>query len=555
MVTTLGSPRYPVSCVLTSVLVLAFAGLMVPVPAIAQGIEVTSAYPSAAPQATFNLDVSIKGSGFKRGAQARFFVTGTTNPGGITVNATRFKSSTEIIANIDVAENAVIDKFDIEVMSGGRTGKGTELFSVKEKGQTCDTLPLPAGWRRVTTLNDPITPLFGGEFGRAIAVDRIVFPNGPEALVVAVGSRISGTVEVFLLNPETGYPWQHVRLTLAPGSGSLRIAQGRVNGDSWPDIVVGQEFLESASVFLAQVSGTTLSYSAISLPPPGENKAGFGSSVAIGDVDGDSIGEVIVGAPDASVGSVAAAGKVFVFEFDGDSAFICQQVVTRPGPTGPKKSDYFGESLAVGDVVGGTSPDLVVGARGVDVGSASNVGKVFAFPGPLSSGLSPAELTRTVKGEGLGYRSTVGDVNGDSVDDVVTVGYLKPPAVVFAGLVSSGQAADFILSPQAGLDLGFGTNVAAGDINGDGMAEVVVAAPNASDNFGACANTGVAYVYLSDTGPPSSRLLLQPADAAGALYGWAVAAVPGTQVLLVGEPLRTLGTVSRAGQVYVYLGP
>jgi hypothetical protein len=365
---------------------------------------------------------------------------------------------------------------------------------------------------------------------------------------VAVGSRISGTVEVFLLDPTTGTRNGHVSLPLASGSESLRLAQGDVNGDSRPDIVVGQEFLDSASVFLAQLSGTTLAYSsAIPLTPPGgEDKAGFGSSVAIGDVDGDTIGEVIVGAPDASVGSVVAAGKVFVFESDG----TLQRLVTRPGP---KKSDYFGESLAVGDVVGDSQPDLVVGARGVDVGTSRDVGKVFVFEGPLSPGATPVELTRTVKGEGLGYRSTVGDVDGDYADDVVTVGYLKPPAVVFAGIVSSGQPADFVLQPQPGLDLGYGTNIAAGDINGDGMAEVLVAAPNATDNFGACTNTGAAYVYLSSTGPLSSRLLLQPPDAAEGLYGWAVAPVPGTKVLLVGEPRKNLGSVNLAGQVYVYL--
>jgi hypothetical protein len=545
MVTTLGSSRLSVSCVLAFGLVLSWAGLLAPVPAMAEEVKVTSAFPTAAPQATYGLNVSIKGSGFKRGAAAAFYVTNTTDPGGVKVNSTTFKSSTELVANIDVAAGATLSKFDIKVMSGGRTGKGTELFSVVEKGTKCYTSPLPTDWSLVDTLNDPSDPEFSGEFGRAIAVDRY----GTDAVVVAVGSRISGRVEVFLLDL-AGHPWHHVSLTLASGSESLRLAQGDVNGDSLPDIVVGQEFLQSASLFLAEMQNGTLGYgSAIPLtPPPGEDKAGFGTSVAIGDVDGDSIGEVVVGAPNAKVGSVTAAGKVFVFESSG--AF--QRLVTRPVP---KKSDYFGVSVAVGNVVGDLHADLIVGARGVDVGTSTDAGKVFAFPGPLGYGGSPVELTRSVKGEGLGYRSTVGNVDADAYGDVVTVGYLKPPAVVFTGEVWSGQAADFVLQPQAGLDLGFGTNIAAGDINGDYRDDVFVATPNATDNFGTCANTGAAYVYVSDTGSLSNRVLLQPPDAAAGLYGWAVAAAPGPDLLLVGEPLRTLGTVNRAGQVYVYLAP
>ncbi len=548
MVTALGSLRFQFSCVLAFIFVLAFASLVAPVPAMAQSIQVTSAFPTAAPQATYGLNVSIKGNGFKRGAVAAFYVTKTTNPGGVKVNSTTYKSSTELIANIDVADGATLSKFDIQVMSGGRTGKGTELFSVVEKGKTCYTSPLPAGWTQITTLNDSANPEFSGEFGRAIAVDRIVL-NGTDAVVVAVGSRISGTVEVFLLDPTTGYPWgDHVSLTLDPLSESLRLAQGDVNGDFLPDIVVGQEVLQSAYLFLAQAGGGTLSYgSAISLTPPsGEDKAGFGTSVAIGDVDGDSAGEVIVGAPNAKVGSVAAAGKVFVFESNG--AF--QRQVTRPGP---KKSDYFGVSLAVGNVYGDSWPDLVVGARGVDVGTSSDAGKVFVFPGPLGS--TPVELTRSVKGEGLGYRSAVGNVDDDAYGDVVTVGYLKPPAVVFTGEVWSGQPADFVLQPQAGLDLGFGTNITAGDINGDAQDDVFVATPNATDNFGTCGNTGAAYAYVSGTGELSTRLLLQPTEAAEGLYGWAVAAPSGTRLLLVGEPRKTLDSVNLAGQVYVYLAP
>ncbi len=97
----------------------------------AQDIVVESANPPAAEQGTVNLDVEIKGKGFGRDSQAKFLVSGTTNPGGITVISTTFKGPNRLIANITVADDATISKFDIQVQSNGRIGKGIELFNVK----------------------------------------------------------------------------------------------------------------------------------------------------------------------------------------------------------------------------------------------------------------------------------------------------------------------------------------------------------------------------------------------------------------------------------------
>jgi len=104
-------------------------------------IQVTASDPSSAAQGTINLNVKVTGKGFKNGAKAGWFVTGTTDPGGITVNSTVFVSSTEVDANITVSDTAVIANFDIAVTNpDGRGGKGTELFAVTAKGQTsCGT--------------------------------------------------------------------------------------------------------------------------------------------------------------------------------------------------------------------------------------------------------------------------------------------------------------------------------------------------------------------------------------------------------------------------------
>jgi len=119
-----------------SFLLLVLVGAGAPAPALAQDIQVNSADPASAPQGTVNLNVTIKGKGFKRGAGAQFFVTGMSDSGGITVNSTSFVSQSQLVANIDIADNAEIAKFDIQVKNAdGRTGKGTELFAVVAKGQ------------------------------------------------------------------------------------------------------------------------------------------------------------------------------------------------------------------------------------------------------------------------------------------------------------------------------------------------------------------------------------------------------------------------------------
>ena len=100
-----------------------------------QQIQVTSANPPAAEQGTVNLNVSIKGKGFKNGAVATFVLAGTEDPDGIAVNSTSFVNPSELVANITVADTATIAKFDIKVLNAdGRIGKGTELFSVVAKG-------------------------------------------------------------------------------------------------------------------------------------------------------------------------------------------------------------------------------------------------------------------------------------------------------------------------------------------------------------------------------------------------------------------------------------
>ncbi len=124
---------------------LIFFSFTAAAPAASAQIQVLAADPPAADQGMVNLNVLIKGKGFKKGAVAKWFVTGTTDTGGVRVNSTAFVGSTSLVANIDVSDTAVLSKYDIVVAnSDGRTGKGIELFTVNKKGATaCVTPPTP----------------------------------------------------------------------------------------------------------------------------------------------------------------------------------------------------------------------------------------------------------------------------------------------------------------------------------------------------------------------------------------------------------------------------
>ena len=122
---------------------LVLAGVLVSaLPAHAQPIKVTSAVPDTADQGVEDLVVTVGGENFGKGSKVAFFVTGTTNPGGITVKGVKFVNTKTIETTIDVAPDAQTElKFDIQVMSNGRTGKGTELFKVLVKQTGVDTTP------------------------------------------------------------------------------------------------------------------------------------------------------------------------------------------------------------------------------------------------------------------------------------------------------------------------------------------------------------------------------------------------------------------------------
>jgi hypothetical protein len=140
--------RIPLTCL--SLLVLGLA----PIGAALAQVKVTGANPSSAYQGTISLDVTVTGSGFDKTARVQYFVSGTTNPGGITVKGVTFHNSNELVTTIAVADTAVLASFDIQVtLDSGRKGKGTTLFAVKAKPNSTPppTYPANRAWHAFTS--------------------------------------------------------------------------------------------------------------------------------------------------------------------------------------------------------------------------------------------------------------------------------------------------------------------------------------------------------------------------------------------------------------------
>lgn len=556
----------------------------------AQNVSVTAANPPSGQQDTIALVVKITGKNFAPGARSEFFKSGTTDPAGVTVRGTQFVTSTEVDATIDIAATASIASFDIKVTNtSGRSGKGSDLFNVVQKGggaQQCTlTPPDTTHFQLVRALNQAVNgqPLYQADFGTGLAAHRttLVYATGSrDVIVLAVGTR-TGRIEVFFVDPTTGAlldgtalvaggPVQP-HLTIVTNVGNQQLAIGDVNHDGILDIVsaeyIGQGTAVRLSVGQRSASGV-ISYTLVTVPPPAQQGA-FGYDVAMGDLDGDGFDEILV-----TKGGTGGKGRppespaLLVYAARNGVPSLVQTIVQ------PSQAGGYGPSVSVGDLNGDGLPDVAVGAPGW-VNGGVNVGAVVIN---LSTGQKPSMLQTTpvvllsaapYGGQGFAANVVIADTVFDPTQqqDVVALDDFRngnPGGEIFQGpIAASGQPSTpaLHLSPETGIFDGWATkDGAVSDLNGDGLPDVLVGAPNAAPP--GCPGVGVTYVYLAQgslaTGTTGwTRYRIDPPSLdAGAnnaqLFGWSTVSVPGTHLFFVGEHARDVGTVTSAGQVYIY---
>jgi hypothetical protein len=233
-----------------------------------------------------------------------------------------------------------------------------------------------------------------------------------------------------------------------------------------------------------------------------------GAAVAgVGDVDGDGLADMLVGAPGTASGGSATSGVAYLVPGGTSGSHRINQLGTRLiGSTG---EDRLGAAVAgPGDADGDGLPDLLVGAPGNALGG-EGAGAVFLWLGPATVSVGLSAVDHALLGPaGAGAGSAVagpGDVDGDGFDDLL-VGSAAAGAWRIDRPRDATANLDDIAEARFEGDgtCGAGSVVAAlGDLDGDGLPDVGLAG-------GGCAGgRGRAWVFL---GALSGTLSMDDAD-------------------------------------------
>ncbi|RPF35079.1 FG-GAP and VCBS repeat-containing protein [Streptomyces sp. TLI_185] len=246
--------------------------------------------------------------------------------------------------------------------------------------------------------------------------------------------------------------------------------------------------LALATATAVALTGGLLTFSAVNAT------AADSTHVPQADFNGDGTGDVAFSAAGAYVSGHKTAGQVVVLYgtatgvSSAKRSTISQDTTGNPGTA--ETGDAFGSETAYADFNGDGYDDLAVGSPGEDIGSDTDGGGLVILWGSASgitgkgTGIAdPAPSSHDLWGKNL----AAGDFDGDGKADLAVGSSASTLYVFKGGFNSSGTAGGrYTIKPpiQSGGDAGGALNLTAGDVNGDKRTDLVVDGYETQTDYG-----------------------------------------------------------------------